>query len=88
IKLIMESEDIDLGFLLQQDIKRIASCEAAAFTLGHCNLITALCRFNKVPEEGEADGELEPIKGLDVKYYRSRFKSGPVNNNQGDNVGQ
>ncbi|MCI53863.1 hypothetical protein A2U01_0075110, partial [Trifolium medium] len=25
IKLIMESEDIDLGFLLQQDIKRIAS---------------------------------------------------------------
>ncbi|MCI37115.1 hypothetical protein A2U01_0058339, partial [Trifolium medium] len=38
--------------------------------------------------EGEDDGELEPVKGLDVKYYHSRFKSGPVNNNQGDNVGQ
>ncbi|MCI43963.1 hypothetical protein A2U01_0065202, partial [Trifolium medium] len=68
----MESEDINLGYLLQQDIKRIASCEAAVFTLGHCNLITALCRYNKVPEEGEDDGVLEPVKGLDVKYYHSR----------------
>ncbi|MCI88111.1 hypothetical protein A2U01_0109397, partial [Trifolium medium] len=34
------------------------------------------------------DGELEPVKGLDVKYYHSRFKSGPVNNNQGNNGGQ
>ncbi|MCI96020.1 hypothetical protein A2U01_0117319, partial [Trifolium medium] len=51
--------------------------------MGHCNLITALCRHIKVPEEGEDDGELEPVKGLDVKYYHSRFKSGPVNNNQG-----
>ncbi|MCI11143.1 hypothetical protein A2U01_0032243, partial [Trifolium medium] len=88
IKLIMESEDIDLGYLLQQDIKRIASCEASVFTLGHCNLITALCCYNKVPEEGEDDGVLVPVKGLDVKYYHSRFKSGPVNNNHGDNVGQ
>ncbi|MCI44851.1 hypothetical protein A2U01_0066090, partial [Trifolium medium] len=46
IKLIMESEDIDLGYLLQQDIKRISSSDAAVFTLGHCNLITALCRHN------------------------------------------
>ncbi|MCI42537.1 hypothetical protein A2U01_0063774, partial [Trifolium medium] len=77
--MIMEAEDIDLGFLLQQDIKRIASCEASVFTLGHCNLITALCRHNRVPKEGEDDGELEPVKGLDVKYYHSRFKAGPVN---------
>ncbi|MCI83586.1 hypothetical protein A2U01_0104862, partial [Trifolium medium] len=34
--------------------------------------------------EGEDDGVLEPVKGLDVKYYHSRFKSGPVNN-RGDN---
>ncbi|MCI41791.1 hypothetical protein A2U01_0063025, partial [Trifolium medium] len=34
------------------------------------------------------DGELEPVKGLDVKYYRSRFKSGPVHHNQGGNGGQ
>ncbi|MCI56441.1 hypothetical protein A2U01_0077692, partial [Trifolium medium] len=39
-------------------------------------------------EEGEDDGELEPVKGLDVKYYRSRFKSGPVDNNLGGNGGQ
>ncbi|MCI90069.1 hypothetical protein A2U01_0111359, partial [Trifolium medium] len=41
-----------------------------------------------VPEEGEDDGVLELVKGFDVKYYHSRFKSGPVNNNQGDNEGQ
>ncbi|MCI72762.1 hypothetical protein A2U01_0094026, partial [Trifolium medium] len=68
-------------------IKRIASSDAAVFTLGHCNLITALCRQNKVPEEGEDDGALEPVKGLDYKYYHSRFKAGPVNN-RGDNGGQ
>ncbi|MCI55779.1 hypothetical protein A2U01_0077030, partial [Trifolium medium] len=51
------------------------------------NLITALCRHNRVPEEGEDDGELELVKALDAKYYHSRFKSGPVNN-QGDNVGR
>ncbi|MCI43298.1 hypothetical protein A2U01_0064535, partial [Trifolium medium] len=67
---------------------RIASSEAAVFTLGHCNLITALCRYYKVPEEGEDDGVLEPVKGLYVKYYHARFKSGPVNNNQGGNGGQ
>ncbi|MCI95701.1 hypothetical protein A2U01_0117000, partial [Trifolium medium] len=30
---------------------------------------------------------LEPVKGLDYKYYHSRFSSGPVNN-RGDNGGQ
>ncbi|MCI78745.1 hypothetical protein A2U01_0100016, partial [Trifolium medium] len=38
-----------------------ASSDAAVFTLGHCNLITALCHRNKVPEEGENDGVLEPV---------------------------
>ncbi|MCI60617.1 hypothetical protein A2U01_0081873, partial [Trifolium medium] len=76
-----------MGYLLQQDIKRIASSDAAVFTLGHCNLITALCRRNKVPEEGEDDGVLEPVKGLDYKYFHSRFSSGPVNN-RGGNAGQ
>ncbi|MCI56647.1 hypothetical protein A2U01_0077898, partial [Trifolium medium] len=71
----------------QQDIKRIASSDAAVFTLGHCNLITALCRRNQVPEEGEDDGVLEPVKGLDYKYFHSRFSAGPVNN-RGGNVGQ
>ncbi|MCI94572.1 hypothetical protein A2U01_0115870, partial [Trifolium medium] len=51
VKMIMESEDINLGYLLQQDIKRMTSSEAAVFTLGHCNLITVLCLQNKVPEE-------------------------------------
>ncbi|MCI55235.1 hypothetical protein A2U01_0076485, partial [Trifolium medium] len=69
--MIMESEEINLGYLLQQDIKRIASSDAAVFTLGHCNLITALCRRNQVPEE-EEDGVLESVKGLDYKYFHSR----------------
>ncbi|MCI75667.1 hypothetical protein A2U01_0096936, partial [Trifolium medium] len=51
------------------------------------NLITALCRRNKVPEEGEDDGVLEPVKGLDYKYYHSKFSAGPVNN-RGDHGGQ
>ncbi|MCI52452.1 hypothetical protein A2U01_0073696, partial [Trifolium medium] len=60
----------------------------SVFTLGHGNLITALCRHNRVPEEGEDDGEMEPVKALDAEYYHSRFKSDPVINNQGGNVGR
>ncbi|MCI77999.1 hypothetical protein A2U01_0099269, partial [Trifolium medium] len=48
--------------------------------------ITALCRRNKVPEE-EDDGVLEPVKGLDYKYFHARFSSGPMNN-RGGNDGQ
>ncbi|MCI37596.1 hypothetical protein A2U01_0058820, partial [Trifolium medium] len=73
--------------LLQESIRKIASHEGNVFTLGHCNLITALCRANKVPEEGEYDGELEPIKALDSKYFY-RYKAGPVGNNQGANKAQ
>ncbi|MCI60189.1 hypothetical protein A2U01_0081444, partial [Trifolium medium] len=29
-----------------------------------------------VPEEGEDDGELEPVKALDVKYF-NRYSAGP-----------
>ncbi|MCI26481.1 hypothetical protein A2U01_0047677, partial [Trifolium medium] len=87
VKMIMESEDIDLGYLLQESIRKITSNEANVFTLGHCNLITALCRANHVPEEGDDDGELEPVKALDVNYF-NRFKAGPVANNQGANVAQ
>ncbi|MCI72349.1 hypothetical protein A2U01_0093612 [Trifolium medium] len=47
-------------------------------------MITALCRRNKVPEEGEDDGVLELVKGLDYKYYHARFGSGPVNNRGGN----
>ncbi|MCI68880.1 hypothetical protein A2U01_0090141 [Trifolium medium] len=50
-------------------------------------MITALCRRNKVPEEGEDGGVLEPVKGLDYKYYHARFSAGPVNN-RGDHGGQ
>ncbi|MCI80916.1 hypothetical protein A2U01_0102188, partial [Trifolium medium] len=39
--MIMQGEDINLGYLLQHDIKRMESNDAAVFTLGHCNLITA-----------------------------------------------
>ncbi|MCI37154.1 hypothetical protein A2U01_0058378, partial [Trifolium medium] len=86
VKRIMESEEINLGYLLQQDIKRIASSDAAVFTLGHCNLITALCRRSKVPEEGEDDSVLEPVKSLDYEYFHARFSAGPVNN-RGDHGG-
>ncbi|MCI11498.1 hypothetical protein A2U01_0032599, partial [Trifolium medium] len=88
VKMIMEEEDINLGYLLQEGIRRIVSHEANVFTLGHCNLITALCRSNNVPEEGDDDGELEPVKALDTKYFNTRYKAGPVGNNRGVNVEQ
>ncbi|MCI96530.1 hypothetical protein A2U01_0117830, partial [Trifolium medium] len=57
-------------------------------TLGHCNLITTLCWSNNVPKEGDDDGELEPVKALDAKYFNTRYKAGPMGNNRGVNVEQ
>ncbi|MCH90069.1 hypothetical protein A2U01_0010976, partial [Trifolium medium] len=56
VQMIMEEKDIDLGFCLQESIRKIAWNEANKFSLGHCNLITALCRRKKVLENFD-DGE-------------------------------
>ncbi|MCI19624.1 hypothetical protein A2U01_0040783, partial [Trifolium medium] len=85
VKMIMEEEDINLEYLLQESIRKIAGNEGNSFTLGHCNLIMALCRAKHVPEEGEDDGEWEPIKSMTAKYF-NRYSAGPVVIVQGANV--
>ncbi|GAU40559.1 hypothetical protein TSUD_367620 [Trifolium subterraneum] len=59
LKMIMDQSDIDLGELLSMDIRKIVKCERPSVRLGHCNLITALCRALHVPELVE-DAEVLP----------------------------
>ncbi|MCH82448.1 hypothetical protein A2U01_0003255, partial [Trifolium medium] len=49
VKLIMEEKDFNLGYWLQESIRKIAWHEANKFGLGHCNLITALFQKKKGP---------------------------------------
>ncbi|GAU45471.1 hypothetical protein TSUD_13140 [Trifolium subterraneum] len=76
IKMIMEQSDIDLGELLSMDIRRTSKIEKPSFRLGHCNLITALCRDLHVPELDE-DDVFHPVAPLTFETYRS-FSVGPV----------
>ncbi|MCI12967.1 hypothetical protein A2U01_0034078, partial [Trifolium medium] len=76
VQMIMEEKDIDLGLCFQESIRKIAWNEANKFSLGHCNLVTALCRHKKVPENFD-DGEVTPIRSMTWKYF-NEFESGPV----------
>ncbi|GAU10708.1 hypothetical protein TSUD_424720, partial [Trifolium subterraneum] len=76
IKMIMDQSDIDLGELLSMDIRRTSQIEKPSFQLGHCNLITALCRDLHVPEL-DGDGVFYHVAPLTVESYRS-FSADPV----------
>ncbi|GAU10253.1 hypothetical protein TSUD_421590, partial [Trifolium subterraneum] len=76
IKMIMDQSDIDLGELLSMDIRRTSQIEKPSFRLGHCNLITALCRDLHVPEL-DGDDVFYPVAPLTVESYRS-FSADPV----------
>jgi hypothetical protein len=76
VKLIMRKRDINLGQWLVRSIRRIANNGQASFTLGHCNLITALCRARGVPES-EEDTPLLPIRAMNLTYFR-KYDTGPV----------
>ncbi|GAU43678.1 hypothetical protein TSUD_302410 [Trifolium subterraneum] len=76
VKMIMDQSDIDLGELLSMDIRKIVRCERPTVRLGHCNLITALCRALDVPELVE-DAEIFPVAPLTLEYFRT-FLSSPV----------
>jgi hypothetical protein len=60
VQMIMQKRNINLGQWLCKSIRKIANNGQAVFSLGHCNLITALCRFHHVPET-DADNPLQPI---------------------------
>jgi hypothetical protein len=75
VKLILEGKDIDLGYWLSESIGRIAR-HGGSFSLGHCNLITALCRHLKVPETFE-DPPFSPIKAMTFAYYND-FEEDPI----------
>ncbi|GAU36667.1 hypothetical protein TSUD_15800 [Trifolium subterraneum] len=62
--------------LLSMDIRRTSKIEKPSFRLGHCNLITALCRDLHVPELDE-DDVFHPVAPLTFETYRS-FSAGPV----------
>jgi hypothetical protein len=76
VKLIMEKRDINLGQWLVRSIRRIANNGQPSFTLGHCNLITALCRAKGVPESDE-DNPCLPIRAMNSRYFRN-YDVGPV----------
>jgi hypothetical protein len=75
VKLILEGAEIDLGYWLSESISRIAR-HSGTFSLGHCNLITALCRHLKVPETFE-DPPFYPIKAMTFAYYND-FEEDPI----------
>ncbi|MCH81297.1 hypothetical protein A2U01_0002082 [Trifolium medium] len=78
VKLIVEGKFIDLGIWLANDLYEMANNKNPTFTLGHCNLISALCRANKVPSGGYEDGDMHPIRALSLNYYNKKYESGVV----------
>ncbi|CAJ2674792.1 unnamed protein product [Trifolium pratense] len=73
---IMKKWDINLGQLLNKSIRKIANHGQAIFRLAHCNLITALCQHNHVPEI-ELDTRFKPIRGMTLRYFNG-LDDGPV----------
>jgi hypothetical protein len=75
VKLILEGEPINLGYWLSESIGRIAR-RSGTCSLGHCNLVTALCRHLKVPETFE-DPPFSPIKAMTFANY-NEFEEDPI----------
>jgi hypothetical protein len=75
VKMILEGAEIDLGYWLSQSIGRIAR-HPGTCSLGHCNLITALCRHRKVPETFD-DPPFYAIKAMTFAAYRE-FEEYPI----------
>ncbi|MCI16427.1 hypothetical protein A2U01_0037569, partial [Trifolium medium] len=69
VKMIIEGTDFDLGNTLCASIRTKANQEERTFSLGHYNLITALCRAKHVPEY-HGDEMMYSIKALSVSLYR------------------
>lgn len=67
VQAIMKGDEINVGRIIADDIKRIANERKKAFSFGHCGLINALCEAAKVGRMGH---DLKLKKGcvLDSKW--------------------
>ncbi|PNX87331.1 hypothetical protein L195_g043418, partial [Trifolium pratense] len=77
VRLLAEGRYVDLGLWLQNDLHEMANNNNPTFTLGHCNLIAALCRASNVPMCVQ-EGDLHPIRPLSLSYFVKRFERGPI----------
>ncbi|CAJ2648220.1 unnamed protein product [Trifolium pratense] len=77
VRLLAEGRYIDLGLWLQRDLHEMANNNNPTFTLGHCNLIAALCRASNVPMCVQ-EGDLHPVRPLSLSYFEKRFERGPI----------
>ncbi|CAJ2668021.1 unnamed protein product [Trifolium pratense] len=77
VRLLVEGKYINLGYWLRKDLHEIANHPNPTFTLGHCNLIAALCRANNVPMDVQ-EGDLHPIRPLSLSYFIKKFERGPI----------
>ncbi|CAJ2642451.1 unnamed protein product [Trifolium pratense] len=77
VRLLVEGKFINLGYWLQKDLHEIANHPNPTFTLGHCNLIAALCRANNVPMNVQ-EGDLHPVRPLSLSYFIKKFERGHI----------
>ncbi|MCH80572.1 hypothetical protein A2U01_0001342, partial [Trifolium medium] len=73
---IMTNMDINLGYWLNKSISHIAGQTKPTFSLGHCNLITALCRSQGVPNV-EEESPWVPYNPISLAYFED-LEDGPV----------
>jgi hypothetical protein len=70
VKIIMEGRPFNLGYWLCASIHGIATNTSQSFTLGHCNLINALCIAQGVPVYSE-DEQMLPIRALPLRSFQN-----------------
>ncbi|MCI38420.1 hypothetical protein A2U01_0059648, partial [Trifolium medium] len=73
VKMIMEGIDFDLGNTLCTSLYNKANNKETPLTLGHCNLISALCKDKGVPDY-PGDERLYSIKALPVSQFTGYSK--------------
>ncbi|MCH80185.1 hypothetical protein A2U01_0000949 [Trifolium medium] len=78
VKMILEGVDFDLGETLYSSLYDIANNkDKNNFTLGHCNLISALCRAREVPEY-RGDEPFFSVKSLTPAQFRGYDKDAVI----------
>ncbi|GAU46496.1 hypothetical protein TSUD_402500 [Trifolium subterraneum] len=82
VKMIVEGVDFNMGNTLSSSLDMIANNPESSFTLGHCNLITALCKAKNVPEY-HSDIRFFSVKALTVGQFRGYDRvAGPPPTNE------
>ncbi|MCI02870.1 hypothetical protein A2U01_0023904 [Trifolium medium] len=72
----MTNMDINLGYWLNKSISDIAGAKKQTFSLVHCNLITAICRAQGVPNV-EDESPWLPFQPITFSYFQD-LDNGPV----------